>query len=87
MPGALRGEEPPCGCCEESLGPLQQPEVLLTTEPTLQPRAPLIKFNFLQLSLISHKCMVSVTSVFSYFRLEEETKISERDTELSTGGL
>lgn len=69
------------------LGPLQQPEVLLTTEPILQPRAPLIKFNFLQLALISHKCMVSVTFVFSYFRLEEETKIFECDTELSIGVL
>lgn len=65
---------------------MKQQEVLLTTEPTLQARAPLIKFNFLQLALISHKRMVSVTFVFCYFRLEVETKISECDTELPKWG-
>lgn len=66
-------------------GSLQQAKVLLTTGLTLQPQIPLLKFNFLQ--LISQKCLVSVTLVCCYFRLEVENKISECDTELSIRGL
>jgi hypothetical protein len=32
------GHEPPCGCWELSLRPLQEQQVLLTTQPSLQPR-------------------------------------------------
>ena len=31
------GWEPPCGCWELNLGPLEEQSVLLTTEPSLQP--------------------------------------------------
>lgn len=57
------------------------------TEPTLQPWALLVKFNFLQLALISYKGMVSVTFVFYYFRLEVETKILNVIQSFQTGGL
>ena len=32
------GCEPPCGCWELNLHPLEDQSVLLTTEPSLQPR-------------------------------------------------
>ncbi|CAO2581247.1 hypothetical protein LEMLEM_LOCUS1840 [Lemmus lemmus] len=32
------GCEPPCGCRELNSGPLEEPAMLLTTEPSLQPR-------------------------------------------------
>ena len=35
--GDTDGCEPPCGCWEMNLGPLQEPQVLLTAEPFLQP--------------------------------------------------
>jgi hypothetical protein len=31
------GFEPPCGCWELNLGPLEEQSVILTTEPSLQP--------------------------------------------------
>jgi hypothetical protein len=33
------GCEPPCGCWEVNSGPLEEQPVLLTTEPSLQPRS------------------------------------------------
>jgi hypothetical protein len=33
------GFEPPCGCWELNLGPLEEQSVLLPTEPSLQPLA------------------------------------------------
>jgi hypothetical protein len=35
----LDGCEPPYGCWELNSGPLEEQSVLLTTEPSLQPRA------------------------------------------------
>jgi hypothetical protein len=32
------GCEPPCGCWELNSGPLEEQSVLLTTEPSLQPK-------------------------------------------------
>ena len=37
MPGAHAEDEPPCGCWELNLGPLQEQQMLLTAELTLQP--------------------------------------------------
>jgi hypothetical protein len=34
----IDGCEPPCGCWELNSVPLEEQSVLLTTEPTLQPR-------------------------------------------------
>ena len=33
----MDGCEPPCGCWELNLGPLEEQSVLLTAEPSLQP--------------------------------------------------
>ena len=38
------GCEPPCGCWELNLGPLEEQSVFLTTEPSLQP-----SFTFLKI--------------------------------------
>ena len=35
--GIIDGCEPPCGCWELNLGPLQKQHVLLTTDSSLQP--------------------------------------------------
>jgi hypothetical protein len=35
--GHWDGDEPPCGCWELNLGPLEEQSVLLTAEPSLQP--------------------------------------------------
>ena len=37
MPGAHAEDEPPCGCWELNLGTLQEQQMLLTAELTLQP--------------------------------------------------
>jgi hypothetical protein len=37
------GCEPSCGCKKLSLGPLQEQQVLLTSEPSLQPHGRLLK--------------------------------------------
>ena len=34
----VNGYEPPRGCWELNSGPLEEPSVLLTTEPSLQPK-------------------------------------------------
>lgn len=35
-PAVMNGCETPCGCCEPNLGPLQEPQVPLSVEPSLQ---------------------------------------------------
>ena len=35
--------EPPCGCWDLNSGPLEEQSVLLTTEPSLQPRRSVLK--------------------------------------------
>jgi hypothetical protein len=36
--GVVDGCEPPCGCQESNLGPLQEQQLLFTTKPSLQPK-------------------------------------------------
>ena len=36
------GCEPPCGCWELNSGPLEEQSVLLTADPSLQPRCPVL---------------------------------------------
>jgi hypothetical protein len=40
------GCEPPCGCWELNLGPLEEQSVLLITEPSLQPQGALFFFLY-----------------------------------------
>ena len=35
---SIDGSEPPCGCWELNSGPLEEQPVLLTAEPSLQPK-------------------------------------------------
>ena len=37
----MDGCEPSCGCCDLNSGPLEEPSVLLTAEPSLQPESQL----------------------------------------------
>ena len=37
--------EPPCGCWDLNLGPLEEHSVLLTTEPSHQPNAGFLKLG------------------------------------------
>jgi hypothetical protein len=37
------GCEPPCGCWELNSGPLEEQSVLLTTEPSIQPKKVIFK--------------------------------------------
>jgi hypothetical protein len=58
--GVMHGCELPCGCCKRNLGPLQEQQVLLTAEPSLQSPALLLTMNvvscckFLLLWLLYH---------------------------------
>jgi hypothetical protein len=52
--GVTHGLEPPCGCWELNLGPLQEQPVLLTTEPSLQP---LIFFPTISTVHLVHFCL------------------------------
>jgi len=40
------GCEPPCGCWDLNSGPLEEQSVLLTAEPSLQPRFMVLNFEF-----------------------------------------
>ena len=40
------GCEPPCGCCEQNLGSLEEQPVFLTAEPSLQPQNRILKTVF-----------------------------------------
>ena len=46
------GCEPPCGCWELNLGPLEEQSVLLTTEPSLQALESILFFSFLFFSFL-----------------------------------
>ena len=50
------GCEPPCGCWELNSGPLEEQSVLLTTEPSLQPRTVLLNYRLYPLVKIPSPC-------------------------------
>ena len=60
------GCEPPCGCWELDLGPLEEQSVLLTTEPSLQSQFQCFCFN-LECSILEcdtdRSCLVQHTII------------------------
>ena len=60
--------EPPCGCWELNSGPLEEQSMLLTTEPSLQPRALhlflLLCTSSLLLGVIASMSIVSIFSLY-----------------------
>lgn len=55
-PGGGGGLEPSCGCWEPKLGPREQQEVLLASDPPLQPFLTYILIKFLEEYLVC--CLV-----------------------------
>jgi hypothetical protein len=63
------GCKPSCGCSELNSGPLEEPSVLLTTEPSLQPQ------QLLFLSALLDSLDTKITSIY-YYCLAGTTNIS-----------
>jgi hypothetical protein len=51
------GCEPPCGCWELNSGPLEEQSVLLTAEPSLQPRPLWFFLNPTNLAVLEVRCL------------------------------
>lgn len=66
--GVTDGCEPPCGCCESNLCPLEEQQMLLTPKPALQPSFCVVSNDPLKVAESPEYLVAWGTSSSHYFK-------------------